>query len=66
MSEKSKRVRELLDESYRQIADLQEKLNEQVRESELRDELDDAFRQYRKCHHKLRKVVIEVVISSDD
>jgi hypothetical protein len=65
MSERSKCARELLDESYRQIAVLQQKLLEQVPEAELRDELDDAFSKYRKCHHRLRRVV-EVVVSSDD
>jgi hypothetical protein len=66
MSERSKRVRELLDESYRQIARLQEQIEQEVREEELRDELADAFSAYRKCHHRLRRVVIEVVVSTDD
>jgi len=66
MSERSNRARELLDESYRQIEVLARELKEQVQAAELRDELDDAFTEYRRCHHKLRRAVIEVVVSSDD
>jgi hypothetical protein len=65
MSDRSKRARELLDESYRQIAVLEQTLKELVPEAELRDELDDAFEHYRKCHHKLRATVF-VVMTTDD
>ena len=66
MAERSKRIGELLEESYRQIAVFEQELKEQVPEAELRDELADAFRLYRKCHHRLRRRIIEVVISSHD